>query len=230
MANNTNLEVYNAVRNVPQEAKKTIGAGRLKGMTDINPMWRIKTLTEQFGPCGFGWYYDIADRWVDLPENSQEVTANIQINLFVKFNGEWSKPIQGIGGSKLAASERNGLYISDECWKMALTDAISVACKALGVGADVYWDKDRTKYDNSQNNNPQPEGNQNKSSQNKQPATTEQTAKDPKVKLLEDELKRTGTGAASMLQFYNMNSLEELANSEKFKEATDKLKARPDKK
>ena len=30
---------------------------------------------------------------------------------------------------------------------MALTDAISVACKALGFGANVYWDKDRTKYD-----------------------------------------------------------------------------------
>ena len=27
------------------------------------------------------------------------------------------------------------------------TDAISVACKSLGVGADVYWDKDSTKYD-----------------------------------------------------------------------------------
>lgn len=29
---------------------------------------------------------------------------------------------------------------------MALTDAISVACKTLGMGADVYWDKDSTKY------------------------------------------------------------------------------------
>ena len=29
---------------------------------------------------------------------------------------------------------------------MATTDAISVACKSLGMGADVYWDKDRTKY------------------------------------------------------------------------------------
>ncbi|HCC35130.1 MAG TPA: hypothetical protein DEQ02_05645 [Ruminococcaceae bacterium] len=36
--------------------------------------------------------------------------------------------------------------MSDECFKMALTDAISVSCKALGFGADVYWDKDRTKY------------------------------------------------------------------------------------
>ena len=29
---------------------------------------------------------------------------------------------------------------------MALTDAISVACKALGFGADVYWQAGRSKY------------------------------------------------------------------------------------
>ena len=38
------------------------------------------------------------------------------------------------------------MYTSDECYKMALTDAISVACRALGVGADVYWEADRSKY------------------------------------------------------------------------------------
>ena len=45
-----NLELYNKGRAVPEEAKKTIQAGKLKGFTDINPMWRIKTLTEMFGP------------------------------------------------------------------------------------------------------------------------------------------------------------------------------------
>lgn len=38
--------------------------------------------------------------------------------------------------------------MSDECFKMALTDAISVAAKAIGIGADVYWEKDKTKYTN----------------------------------------------------------------------------------
>ena len=42
--------------------------------------------------------------------------------------------------------EKQGAYTSDECFKMALTDAISVACKALGFAADVYWDNDKTKY------------------------------------------------------------------------------------
>lgn len=52
-----NMRIYNAVREVPKEAQKPITAGRLKGMTDINPMWRIKKLTELFGPCGVGWCY-----------------------------------------------------------------------------------------------------------------------------------------------------------------------------
>ena len=61
-------------------------------------------------------------------------------------DGTRSEPVVGIGGNMLVANEKNGLYTSDECYKMALTDAISVACKALGFGADVYWGADRTKY------------------------------------------------------------------------------------
>ena len=58
--------------------------------------------------------------------------------------------IPGTGGSKFAAKEKSGVYVSDECFKMALTDALSVACKQLGIGADVYWAADRTKYSTPQ--------------------------------------------------------------------------------
>jgi hypothetical protein len=150
---NTNLKIYNIVRSVPKEAQKSINAGRLKGMTDINPMWRIKVLTETFGPVGIGWYYDITDKWLETNEIKGEVTANVSINLFIKENGEWSKPIQGIGGSMLVTQESKGPYVNDECYKMALTDAISVACKALGVGADIYWGSDNTKYNDAKKNN-----------------------------------------------------------------------------
>ena len=44
-----NMEIYNKYRAVPDTAQKTINAGRLKGMTDINPMWRLQCLTEAFG-------------------------------------------------------------------------------------------------------------------------------------------------------------------------------------
>jgi len=140
-----NLKIYNEVREVPKEAKKNIGGGRLKGMTDINPMWRIKALTEQFGPCGIGWKYEITEKILEHGAND-EISAFVDINLFYKYEDVWSEAIPGTGGSSFVAKEKNGLYVSDECFKMALTDALSVACKALGVGANVYWDKDETKY------------------------------------------------------------------------------------
>lgn len=144
-----NLTVYNAVRAVPKEALKEIQAGRLKGKSDINPMWRLKVLTELFGVCGIGWKYVITKQWLENGAND-EIAAFVNIDLFIKVDGEWSEAIPGTGGSSFVTKERSGLYTSDECFKMALTDAISVACKALGVGADVYWSADATKYSKQQ--------------------------------------------------------------------------------
>ena len=145
-----NLNLYNKLRAVPKEAIKPIQGGRLKGMSDINPMFRIKSLTEAFGPVGKGWYYEIIGK--SLHEGTAgEVIASVDIQLYVKYGEDWSKPIPGTGGSAFVSNEKNGPYVNDECFKMALTDALSVACKALGVGADVYWEKDRSKYDTFRN-------------------------------------------------------------------------------
>lgn len=140
-----NLDLYNKVREVPKEAQKSFNNGRFSG-TDINPMWRIKKLTEEFGICGFGWYYEITDKWLEKGQDDI-VAAFVNINLFIKIGEEWSKPIQGTGGNTFVSKNKNGYQVSDECYKMALTDAISVAAKALGVGADIYFGNDRTKYD-----------------------------------------------------------------------------------
>ena len=141
-----NMKIYEATRKVPEEALKKIEAGRLKGKSDINPMWRIKTLTEQFGPCGIGWKYVITRQWLEQAVNN-EISAFVNIDLYYKYEGQWSEAIPGNGGSSFVSNEKNGPYMNDECFKMALTDAISVACKALGFGANVYWDRDKTKYD-----------------------------------------------------------------------------------
>lgn len=141
-----NMKIYEATRHVPPEAKKPIPAGRLKGYTNINPMWRIKTMTEQFGICGIGWRVEITKQWLE-PSESGEVSAFCNINLFIKVDGEWSEAIPGTGGAKYVVQEKSGKYVDDEAFKKAETDAISVACKMLGIGADVYWAEDRTKYD-----------------------------------------------------------------------------------
>ena len=146
-----NLKIYEQVRAVPQEATKAITGGRLKGMTDINPMWRIKKLTEIFGPVGVGWKPVITRK--EIAEGADGVKcAFVDIDLYVKYDGkEWSEPIPGTGGSSFVSKENGGLYTSDECFKMAYTDALSVACKAIGIGADVYWKEDKTKFDDKNN-------------------------------------------------------------------------------
>ena len=133
-----NMDIYNQLKSVPEKAQKQITGGRLKGMTDIKPMWRIEKLTEVFGMCGIGWKAPITNREIIDGANGEKI-AVVDINLFVKVNGEWSEAIQGTGGSSFIANEQKGLYTSDECFKMAYTDALSVACKSLGMGADIYW-------------------------------------------------------------------------------------------
>lgn len=202
MHDDNNLTLYNRVRSVPKEAKKQITAGRTKGFTDINPMWRIKKLTEEFGPCGIGWYYKPVNKWIEQVGN--EYAAFVDIELFVKVDGEWSKPICGNGGSKLATSESKGIYVSDECYKMATTDALSVACKQLGIGADVYFDKDITKY-----------------TKEVQKITKEQADE------LRKEIERTGTKELNIIFTYSPQKIENFT-VDQFNDAIRKLKAKKD--
>ena len=159
-----NMMIYNQARTVPIEACKSITAGRLKGMTDINPMYRIKRLTEMFGACGIGWWYEVTDKQIIFDEITNQKIALVDILLYFvdPESGKESKGIPGTGGAACVAQERNGPYLSDECYKMALTDAISVAAKALGVAADIYWQKDRTKYPTDTEEEPKQEAKQEK--------------------------------------------------------------------
>lgn len=200
-----NMKIYEKVRSVPDTAQRKIESGRLKGKTDINPMWRIKALTEQFGPCGVGWYYKTTKQWTE--QAGEEIAAFVNIELFIKYNGEWSQPIFGVGGSMLAAKESKGIHVSDECFKMATTDAISVACKQLGIAADVYWDKDDTKYTKQMK---------------------EDTAEDIRLKPVYDELRRIGYTVNSICKTYKIGNISEMSDLQ-IKDFLSKSKNMPNK-
>ena len=163
-----NLRFYDLLRQVPQHALKEIGAGRLKGMSDINPVWRIKAMTEAFGPCGIGWKYEITKQWQE--QYGDEVKSFTNVNLYVRVDGEWSEPIPGTGGATLVELNSKGSYVNDEGFKMSLTDALSVAMKALGVAADVYFSKDKQQFETKYQQPDQPVN------ANSQPVVTAQPA------------------------------------------------------
>lgn len=215
-----NLHFYNLGREVPDSAKKPISAGRMKNLTDINPMWRIKKLTEFFGPCGIGWYYAPIKKWMET--YGEEIACFVDIELYIKVDGEWSKPIYGNGGSMFAKKEKGGIYVSDECYKMATTDAISVACKQLGIGADVYWQLDDSKYSCSESSICKDDEND----------TENQTYKNDIPDRLKDvvkELERTGYGKVAICKKYNIDDITKMSDLQ-IKDFLQKIKTVPDKK
>lgn len=225
-----NLDIYNAVKSVPQAAQKRINGGRLNGMTSINPMWRIKILTEQFGACGIGWYYEVERQWLEPYGN--EVAAFVAIKMYVKVGGEWSKPICGIGGSMFVAAQKNGPHMSDDCYKMATTDAISVACKQLGVGADVYWDNDITKYTHPvQDINPERDAEPVPDASPAQSAACEEPTEETKRRFekVMKELERTGYSVLSLCKTYKLDNYYDMTDLQ-IKDFLQKMKNVPDKK
>lgn len=149
-----NMRLYSKYREVPKDAQKTIEGGNLNGFTSINPMWRIQALTEEFGPCGCpaemtkeykGWFPKIEKYNVEPSMSSDEVIASMEIRLYYNDGSGW-RWVPGIGSSKSVKKQKNEFKVNDECYKMALTDAMSVACKFLGFGANIHW-ADGSKYD-----------------------------------------------------------------------------------
>lgn len=138
------LELYNRFAQPPEYALKAFSNGKFSG-TDINPMWRIKVLTEAFGPCGIGWYTEIIRQWREDTDDGA-ATVYCHLHLYIKVDGEWSKPIIGVGGNTLSRKTKSGCSTTDEAYKMAYTDAMGIACKALGIGANIWWKEARSKY------------------------------------------------------------------------------------
>lgn len=137
-----NKRIYNLGREVPSTAVKKIkgGAYGAAGLSDINPQWRIEKLTEIFGPCGIGWYYDPQRIWVETVGDSQTMYAHVALYHRVgKPGDEWSKAVYGYGGTKLTGRD-------DDAVKSTITDALSNACRYLGIGANVWLAQYDTKY------------------------------------------------------------------------------------
>lgn len=198
-----NLEIYEKYRKVPDEALKPFDNGNFKG-TDINSMWRVKCLTEQFGVVGHGWTVRVLRTWIERIESTNEMLAFAELEMKVKIDGEWGEPFTATGGNKLVSyiKSQDRYKASDEAFKMAITDAFGVCCKYLGIGADVYFANDKSKYTDTNNTD---------SSDKKAPKKQEKAIveKEPKV----DEM--------TLEEAENLSSTMRDGNERKFKDLTD---------
>ena len=174
------IKVYESLARPPKDALRTINGGKLQGMSDINPQWRYKAMTEKFGLVGIGWKYEVQKLWTEQGAGNEKL-AFAQVAVFVKDGKEWSEAIVGIGGSKLVATERGSAVSNDEGYKMAVTDAFSTALKMIGVAADIYAGR----WDGSKYKDEAPAGKQSAGKQGTANAKTTppKSATPPKVKM-----------------------------------------------
>ena len=149
-----NMLIYNAGKEVSKDALKSITFGRMKGKTSIDPMWRIKKMTEIFGAKGIGWKTKKIKEDFYKDESTGETIYTIEIELYYKIDDEWSEAVEGVGSHYMFKKEKNSLHFNDEFKKMARTDAEGNAMKSLGIGANVYMGLcDGDKYQNGYNEN-----------------------------------------------------------------------------
>lgn len=212
-----NLRFYNQGCEVPTDALKTIRAGRLKGMSDVNPMWRMKRMTEIFGPCGIGWKYTIDRQWVEQYGNEVKCFCNVSLYIRDPQTKEWSDPIPGNGGSSIVSMESKGAYVNDEGYKMALTDALSIAMKPLGIGANIWYGANASGHNESKYES---------YTQPQQPSLTQQQMKQAYAEL--DACKSIGEVQAVFNKYQSLSSSFTAKGTPffiKVKELCDKLKA-----
>tara|TARA_S200002703_G_scaffold139636_1_gene130408 strand:+ start:111 stop:590 length:480 start_codon:yes stop_codon:yes gene_type:complete len=101
-----------------------------KDLTTTDPMYQVMKMTDQFGPVGEGWTYN-----VEYTYTEKCVFAELKIGWREDTNKDfnWYGPVSAV----------NPLYntkgtLDDEAPKKAMTDAMTKAMSHLGMAADVF--------------------------------------------------------------------------------------------
>lgn len=137
-----NLRIWEDLsRTDPRHTKPFKRSGGFSG-TALKPIWIVKRLTEQFGPCGEGWGINEPTFQI-VPGFNNEVLVYCTVRC---WHGDPERGFFGVGGDKIVTHiKANEKYNraerwenDDEAFKKAFTDAVNNAFKFVGVGADIH--------------------------------------------------------------------------------------------
>ena len=131
-----NLELWNKVCKTNPAHTKKVTFGR--AITAIDPYRQVQNATEQFGPAGQGWGWEVKDT-VILPTN--------EIGILVRlWHGSPEKYIEQWGQSSFYIDNAEKKKDTD-CFKKATTDGVTKCLSYLGFNADIFLGKyDDNKY------------------------------------------------------------------------------------
>jgi hypothetical protein len=94
-------------------------------------------LTEHFGPMGIGWGSE--EPRFNLVEAEAEIVVFCVLQCWYKETPEAEKAvIWGIGGDRVSQKRSGLIFVDDEAYKKAYTDALANAFLRIGTSADIH--------------------------------------------------------------------------------------------
>ncbi len=155
-----NMSIWNEARGIPEKYQKTFLIGDVP-LTSIDPMYLFRLATEQWGPIGTGWGFEIVSEQIvnaNNRERCQDALHTMTVKLW--YGGPIGPTIEtielsdldlsaspiactyGVGATEMYETIEGGdssySYRIDRYYnKKTLTAAITNALSRLGFGADV---------------------------------------------------------------------------------------------
>lgn len=144
---NKHTEIWDRLFETPPAHTKDFKKGGGFGGTAIAPTYIIKRMTEEFGPHGLGWGWEIQDEeYIDgapltvageLTE-VKEVIHKIRLRLWYKIGDDIFYIGPHFGQTTFVGSNKNGFFTDEEHAKKSITDAVSKCVVQLGLSADIH--------------------------------------------------------------------------------------------
>lgn len=140
----SNLDLWNRVSKTDPKHVKPITGKQYSGHSP-KPYYIVQRLTEEFGPCGAGWGFEIKDeRFERLSETDVLHVARVRF---------WYRPadtpqvicdFEQMGQTKACyMTSSNKLLVDEDAPKKSVTDALVKCASYLGFAGDIFsgrWD------------------------------------------------------------------------------------------
>ena len=139
---NANKALWDSVSKTDPRAVKPITGKTYKGNSP-KPYWLIERATEEFGPIGIGWGFDVkSERFERMGEF--DVLHVAVVSVWYVVDGKRSQTFDQMGGTKAAyMSSKGSLIVDEDAGKKSVTDGMVKCLSMIGFAGDIFsgrWD------------------------------------------------------------------------------------------
>jgi hypothetical protein len=135
----SNLDLWNRVSKTDPKHVKPITGKQYSGNSP-KPYYIVQRLTEEFGPVGRGWGFDIVqERFERLSEHDVLHVATVRF-----WHGDKAQSFEQMGQTKACyMTSKGSLLVDEDAPKKSVTDALVKCASYLGFAGDIFsgrWD------------------------------------------------------------------------------------------